>query len=243
MVRPITYNNYDKIVDDVFFLGKNTILKMNVSLSNMSNNKRYFFHREVSYPSKYEEEEKNISIKRSYSYYLSIEKHDHNMNVFLIIRPQDMIYLRRILDAASTWFDNIYAIKDRKLYIYKKQDPLIINLVDNKYLQLDPVVIDYETTGTQMQGIRFTFGNPGIFLDINIETFYGFKYTIDSFNMFQSAQNMINYLGRPDYGYNLYEIKDQEYSDLSDEPDISITKYSNRKIPTNRNNKKSYFSK
>ena len=46
-MRPINYIDYDKLSDDVLYLGSNLFLRMNVSLSNKGDqDQRYHFHKE-----------------------------------------------------------------------------------------------------------------------------------------------------------------------------------------------------
>lgn len=76
-MRPINYIDYDKLSDDVLYLGSNLFLRMNVSLSNKGDqDQRYHFHKEYRYDSKYTSSGKLLSIKRSFSYYLSLDKTD-----------------------------------------------------------------------------------------------------------------------------------------------------------------------
>ena len=68
---------YNKISDDVYIIGKNIILRMNVVLYNTtSNSNKIYFHREVNYFDNKANQEMR-SIKRSFDYHLSIE----NINI------------------------------------------------------------------------------------------------------------------------------------------------------------------
>ena len=80
-------------------------------------------------------------------------------------------------------------------------------MANQKYLQFDPVVIVWENTGEQTPGVRITLGDPSIFADISADKFFALLYTISSFNMYMSAQLLLNYIGRPNYGFNMMEIE------------------------------------
>ena len=73
MNNPISYERYDRISDNVLFLGQSTNLKFTVQLSkkNPEYNNRFHFHREYKYNSQYGD---LYSIKRDFDYFLSIEK-------------------------------------------------------------------------------------------------------------------------------------------------------------------------
>lgn len=205
MIRPIEYIDYDKISDDILYLGSKLYLRMNVSLSSKDGNSRYHFHREYNYQSEYGDDNGFMSIKRSFYYYLSFDKTDEYTNV--MIRPQDMILLQNSLKRVAEWFDNgTFGVMDNKIVITKKRRPIVINgLAGNTYLQFDPIVINYDDG--QIQGIQIILGDPLINAAVNVDNFFGLLYTINTFDMFTSAQNMINYLARPDFGTNMTEMR------------------------------------
>lgn len=243
MIKPVVYLDYDKISDLMMYLGLNTSLNFNVNLSKKGQNgERYHFHKEYIYPSKYSDYGKVISIKRSFSYYLTIDKREPRQSI--MIRIQDLIILRSILSGVSSWFtDDTFGIKNNVLVIHKAKKPMMVNnLAENKYLQFNPIVMTSENTSIQQQGIRITLGDPNIYTDIGIDTFFGFKELIDRMDMFGYAQNMINYLGHPEFGTNSYEFDNNNY--IPDEPqqEKSITKAKSRQIPS-LEKKKSFFDR
>lgn len=210
----LNYYDYDKISDDVFYIGVKTVLRFNVSLSrkNTETMVRYPFHKEYRYPSQYSKDPL-VTIKRSFDYYLTLEKTDSSISI--MIRPNDMILLQSILASVAQWFSDGtfgYSAKSKELKIIKKNKPLVISeLALDKYIQFDPVVIVWEQTGQQNQGVRITLSDPNEYVDISIDRFYGLLYTINTFNMYQSAQNLLNYIQRPEYGYNLTEFDNNEF--------------------------------
>lgn len=237
MVRPIQYEEYDKLSDDVLYLGSNLCLRMNVSLSFKNQDQRHHFHKEYKYDSNHGDLR---SIKRSFSYYLTLEKTDlRNINGGIMIRPQDMIILRSKLDEVSLWFkSDTFGLKDKKELIVKKtkQSIMVNGLANQKYLQFDPIVLVYENTGEQTPGVRITLGDSSIFADISVDKFFALQYTISEFNMYLSAQLLVNYLGRPEYGTNLYTIQDD--ASLAQPQDKMVGAKLNREIPKKN---KSFF--
>lgn len=241
-MKPIQFIQYDKLSDDVLFLGSNLYLRMNVSLSgkNSEKNERYHFHKEYSYNSRYSESGL-LSIKRSFNYYLSFEFLSGPDKVTTIIRTQDMILLReKLQDVYKFFIDDTFATKGTKLVIKRKRQSVVLDgLCDNGYLQFDPVAIIYESTGNQTPGVRITLNNPNAFADIDVDHFFSLLYTINGFDMYTAAQNLINYLGRPSFGMNLYEVEDMMERKKQAE-DFTQGGIDNRSIPK-RN--KSFFDK
>ena len=238
-MRPIEYIDYDKISDDVLYLGSKLFLRMNVSLSDKGDqNVRYHFHREFMYESTYAPNNKFVSIKRSFNYYLSLDRPDIPTGG-IMIRPQDMYLLKSKLEAVSLWFaGNTFGIKDKKLFIRVHQEPIIIDgLASQKYLQFDPVVFVWENTGEQTPGVRIILGDPSIFADISADKFFALLYTISSFNMYMSAQLLLNYIGRPNYGFNMMEIERNTF--LEEKEDGLVNAKENRQIRGKKN--KSFF--
>lgn len=236
-MRPINYIDYDKLSDDVLYLGSNLFLRMNVSLSNKGDqDQRYHFHKEYRYDSKYTSNGKLLSIKRSFNYYLSLDKTDTKMNI--MIRPQDMILFKMNLEQVSKWFsDNTFGTKGREVILRNRKESIVLpGLAQQRYIQFDPVVVVWENTGDQTPGVRVTLGDPSIYADISVDRLFALLYTISNFNMYESAQLLVNYLGRPNFGMNLYEIEDNIY--LREQEGKIENAKNNRTIPSQ---KKSFF--
>lgn len=236
MNKPIDYIEYDKISDDLLFLGNNTILRFYVKLSKRGEDgTRYHFHKEYSYNSNYTNIHRVASIKRSFEYYLSIDKIDSSENN-IMIRVQDILLFRMKLNEIVSWFnDKTFAIKKDRLIVLEKKSVEIPGLAFGKYIKFEPIVIDWEST--QYQGIRITLSDENVFTDISIDKFYGLVYTINEINMYQSAQILLNYLGRPEFGTNLYEFENGGSFETI-EPDTKAV--TGRKIPVKN---KSFFDR
>ena len=214
LIPAIEYFKVDKISDDVYALGPNVILKFNVSLSKISNGKRYHFHKEYEYHSK-GISEPLVTMKRSFDYYLSIEnaQKDNNGNkVFIRIGPQEYLLFKKALEECVSWFiDAKYAKlfardKGKLVLVSPVPETKMRNLPMGKYMEFTPVIIDKGVANADKEpGIRITLGDYEIsYIDINIDRLMGLYYIISSFNMYQSAQLMINYLGRPEFGANRF---------------------------------------
>lgn len=239
-MRPIQFIDYDKLSDDVLYLGSKLYLRMNVSLSNKQDpDMRYHFHKEYSYDSKYSKT-RLMSMKRSFDYYLSFDKTD--LRNIVIIRPQDMIVLQRALAKVVLWFEdkerNAFYVRSKKLIVKKQQPILVEGLAMNGYIEFQPIVILSENDNKQTPGLRLTLGKEDCFADITIDKFYGLLYTINTIHIYEAAQNLLNYLGRPDFGTNLVEM---EFVDVNKKEDTITGAKENRIIPNQK--PKSFFDK
>lgn len=210
MSRLFSYIDYERISDDIYFLGGpgRFILRMNVSLAKKkdknSNDRRHFYN-EYSYDSKYDDKGQVVSIRRSYDYYMTLESLEDRLNG-VMIRPQDMILLRSRLSEVLNWFSNdVFVIRKGKLMVGARPKPVLIEgFADKKSIKFEPIIIDWED-GNQTRGVRISLSDI-IFSDITIDRMYGFVYIINSINMVQSAQSMLAFMGMPEYGTNRYEI-------------------------------------
>ena len=239
-MRPIQFIDYDKLSDDVLYLGSKLYLRMNVSLSSKQDpDMRYHFHKEYSYDSKYSKT-RLMSMKRSFDYYLSFDKTD--LRNIVIIRPQDMIVLQRALAKVVLWFENkeknAFYVRSKKLIVKRQQPILVEGLAMNGYIEFQPIVILSENDNKQTPGLRLTLGKEDCFADITIDKFYGLLYTINTIHMYEAAQNLLNYLGRPDFGTNLVEM---EFVDVNKKEDTITGAKENRTIPNQK--PKSFFDK
>ena len=211
------YTNYDKLSDNIVYLGSKLSLRLNVYLSTKSDNGRSrFFHTEYKYEYKYGGT--LYSMRRCFDYFLSLTKYDEDVSI--MIRVQDMIIMREKLEEVAKWFssNNVYAIKDRKLIIKTKQKPIVVaGLAGAKYLQFDPVVLTWESNEEQSPGLRITLSDPAVFADITVDKFYALLYIFQTINLYEAASLLVNYFGRPELGTNQYELPASVYFDESDE--------------------------
>lgn len=234
-------SNYEKITDDIMVLANRVMLRMNVSLAyyTTDNSKRIGFHREIEYYST-KANMNLINIRRNFDYYLSIE---HIINKdFIRIGVSEMMKLQYGLHEAYKFFtdskySNLYAKSGDDLIVYMRTEPIVVSgLPQDKFLQFEPCVYT-DFRGDPQRGLRMYLSSMESYCDISISKLEGFIYTIDTFNLFQSAQEMLNYIERPEFGTNLFSYT----SDM--EPDID-TNFQGQEGRTIQSNKSlSYFDK
>lgn len=211
----INHNDYDKITDDIYQIGYNCCLRLTVSLSASDRLKnRIPYHTEYSMASKYIDTSNSYTIRRNFSYYLSIEnifKPENETKAFIMFRTEDMYRLLNIITEAIKWytddkFSSLYARKNNKIIITTKIDPLIVdNLLMQKTIKFEPSLIEYDMS-QPVPSCRIYLDSETNYIDIPVDKLIGLKYILDRLDIFGAAQNMINYLGRPEYGTNLKSL-------------------------------------
>lgn len=227
--------DYDKITDDLMYIGYGTILQCSLSLSRRDrNNQRVSFHKEYSYM---KNGERVNSIKRSYSCNLIIN--NYNTKSYVMIGLNDIILMRYRLEQVEKWFQTCFGIKDNKLYITRQQKPIVVDsLAEGKWIEFLPTVITKDD-GTQMQGISMNLYNECV-VDVTIDNFYGMKYVFDSINLIDMANHMIGYLRRPQFGTNFTDLTHMNsFEDPSQENNPILNDYQNN---NNTKKKGGFFS-
>ena len=210
----LDHNSYSKISDFVFYFTSEWHMRFYVELNKYDDKGKHNYHREFGYNTKNGFE---ISIKRDFNYYLAIESAKKDSNGFrpsIRIFQEDMYFLLFKLNNAEQWFidksKDIFAKKGNSIIIPSKQYYEIIKLRYNQSIQIEPTVMTFN--GNDVIGVRFYLNNESLNFGITAERFLGFLYFIRNFNMFQSAQLMINYLGMQ-YGTNYSQFENNIQQD------------------------------
>ena len=239
MGNQIKYSDYNRMSDVIYSVGRQLLLKMNVTLSYISttDKRKVEFHREV-------ENANGIKMNRHFQYFMSIEKlgDDYTSVMF---RPQDMFHVLDKFKEAAEWFkrteERLYIVKKHNLVLLKGvvEPVLIKGLADNRYIVIEPIVYQFDEASPQSPGVRITLGPSNAFVDLDVDMFYGLYYSVQSVSLFQCAQNMVNYLGRPEFGHNLMNLNERPgggYSGVYSAPQRStISGGINRTIGSNKN--------
>lgn len=239
----IRHNQYDKLVDNVYYLGGNVVLNMNVILNTRKKDgNSYNYHNEYMYDSeKYLDHSKLVTLKRSFDYFLSLENaksYDGDPKESIMIRPQDYYNIQYNLEIVRNWFNSqdMYAYKGEKLHLINPPRPVTIaGLAAGKSIVIEPTVIIYENG--EYEGVRLYLNNTANYADITLDRIMGFIYTMNVFNMYGAAQAMLAYHGRPPSGDNVVVFG--QPVDMSNE-EIATSGAVGRKIPKSKK-QKSFF--
>ena len=200
--------DYDAISDRIFWLASNISLNFTVKLGKKDKEgNRLHYHKEIEYASNYLNTNSVISIKRSFDYFFTIESTD-NKSIYIQIRLENMIMLQNVLqEVLNSLFDQSrWSIKNKRLVTIGNFAPSVLpGLPMNKWLSFEPIVYEYNS-GEFNKGVRITLSDYNLYIDIDIDKFMGLVYLINSFNMYQAASTMINYLHWNEYGTNLVQF-------------------------------------
>lgn len=244
----ISHDQYDKLVDDVYFMGKNTMLKFTVSLSSEYKGDREYFHKEYEYDSKYPSQKTLVTLKRHFDYYLSIEsivKID-GVKTFIRIGVSEILLFKGFIKDLLSWFtakeyENLFARRGKNIIMLGRPEPRTLNnLPMGKYLSAEPMVFSSEDD-SQYTGVRIYLSSDISYVDMTVDRLGGLYYTISTFNMYNSAQNMLNYLGRPENGTNLTTF-DDTFRGIDTEEIEGVKAKDGRKPSGIRNKQRSIFT-
>lgn len=208
----IVHENYEKITDNIMWLNSNWILKFTVVLNRYHEKYgRMNYHKEIAYR---KQGNLSININREFDYYLSIESvkrnNSTNMRDGVNIRNTDIYFLCFKLNEVNKWFtsdeDMAFARNENnRIFIPHKPNSIIVNLSGGKYIEFEPRVKELDN-GDQSIGLMVYISNNSLNFFMSVDMFLSFKYFIENFNMYQSAQLMLNYIGRPAYGTGLVDV-------------------------------------
>lgn len=209
----LVHNDYDRIVDKVMWLGAGATLNFNIDLyytrktiSGQRNKEN--FHREVIYKV---DNQYKVKILRDFTYYFTIELNNKNIKDKAIIGVNNIYFIIFNLKNIIKWFigengiNNTFAKRsDGTLFVCSKIDPIRINLAFDSYIEFKPAVDfinGYESIGAQ---VFLNNNNSNFFM--SSDTIFSLYHMLSTSNMYMMAQNMLNYIGRPEYGTNSYNI-------------------------------------
>mgnify|MGYP003470099290 CR=1 FL=1 len=209
----IAYQDYEKISDICMWLSKEYVLKFNVELNKHTNNNKENFHKEIGYSMN---GDFRVNINRSFNYYLSIEsvkRSSEGLKLQLRIGVEHIYFLKFKLHEVIKYFTSeeyksLFVKKDNKIIMTSKVPSVIVNIAFNNYIEFEPVVATFDENN-QSIGIRLFLGSDGVSFFMDVNTLLSFSYFIDTFNMYQSAQLMLNYLGRPENGTNYFGMNNK----------------------------------
>lgn len=188
------FEDYERLTDLLMWFTKEVSLKFNVSFAYKDkDNNRVHYHKEYKYDSKYLNKDKVISIKRSLSYFLSIDVYGKENSV--MINQRDMVMLKLKLKRIAKWFTEVfhYDEESNTLVIAGDYEPILMYIGTYQSIQFEPVVLQDNTKNEFKEGVRITL-NGDYYFDISVDTFFEFYYIIDTMNMYQCAIIIANYL-------------------------------------------------
>lgn len=214
---------YNRLVDDLMFLGNNAILRMNALLySNAkgANNRRDYYYRETQYV------DKNgllvRKVNRFIDSFLTIENlklvgHDKE---YIVIRGRDLelmrIFLLPKLESIVQNFGDVFQVRGGHLYVNEKIKPIEVEVGSReKILWFKPGAHKLYNDEV-VPAMELYLNSPTNMSVMSFPCVYGLMYIIRTFQIHTYASSMLAFLGHPPMGLNLYDMSlNQEVNSLS----------------------------
>lgn len=195
----LTRDSYERITDDIIYLGQNIILRFCVSLANYDKNgERSSYHKEFAYTFN-----NNLActIRRNFNAYLSfdnISQQNSEKKESVRIGIEDMYLFIEGLKNVIGWYysNDIYYNDNGNLILNNKPQPIRIVNSKQKYIEFQAIVIE-NNLGQQDRGCRIFLNSDSNYTNITIDRLMALWYIISNFNIYQSAQLMLNYFQKP----------------------------------------------
>ena len=218
MVSPVSFLEYGRITDVLFFFDKYYTFNFTVNMVRKSKDDRVFYnHAEYMY---YNEKmnQNMISVKRNIDCAFTISN-SQDKNAYLAIRPRDIYMIRYAFkDMILPWFmgeKRIYKFDNNNMLVIRgKYTPVEIPLSEYVYLKFIPIVYEF-LDGNYKEGIRMYINDDNNYVDYPLNTFLEFYYYIFNVDMYSAAQNMIQYIKTKPYGTNLKDMNAKPEEDKS----------------------------
>lgn len=178
------------------------------------------------------EPESNLTIS-------SIKKDDDGMKSSVFIRNIDLYRLKLLFIQAGNWFGNNHVIYTNKgISLNNPPPPVEAIFFGNKIISLTPIIAKSKIDSKENLGVRITINNT-VFDDLCLEEFMMVLDFISTLNLSTYALMLMTYMGRPDYGYNMYAHEKDITQEIEHQNGDSIQKGGIRTIEK----KRSFFDK
>lgn len=211
----LTHDNYDKISDRVMWLGNGASLFFTVEL--FYNRKDFYtgskirenYHKEVLYKNN-DYDSYRVKIIREFNYYFSIELNKKDYKESIRIAANNIYFVIFNLNKVIKWFtgedgvNKVFNTKNGKLFIPTHPESIKVNLSFDQYIEFEPAVCNIN--GYDTIGVNVFLNNDAFYFFMSSSDTFSLLQMLNTCNMYMMAQNMINYLGRPEFGTNAFDM-------------------------------------
>lgn len=203
-----------KISNTLLWIDHKTILKVAVSLFNRGKkkNEEKAIHREVKF-TKTTTGKTAININLAANAVVTIEHRDFNVNM-------KNIHMYHLSEAIKTWYDILtnhydewFGKIDGSFMILKTSNPVEIECLYGDKIWITPCLIEKtssnqerEQGGIYQGGIQIIVNRPEWFIPLTMEQMLELKITLDQINLPMMELELLNYIGRPELGYNMFDM-------------------------------------
>lgn len=203
--------NYNKIESLICYVGGKAVLKMNVILSD-AKAERYrdlSFHMETDFYSK-PADRRLVNIRLEYRYFLTLETIGkyNTRREYLVINDSDIIQFREALRGihAEITASDLYAEREGKLTMVRDSPSFGVRLsFKNKVVFHASTITDSEDFNHP--GALMYINSKDLVIPLSVRDIEGLLYHFETINLFQMAQELVNYFGRPEDGTNRFMVK------------------------------------
>lgn len=215
----IVHNDYDRISDRIMWLSNDFILKFTVDLNrkNTFNGRTTIinFHKEFGYNT--DDGRFAVKINREFNYYLSIESSRRGIDGLkcnVRIGINDIYFVKMKMGILIHWFTgadmkDLFVKQNGRIVLHKRVEPIKIMIQrDLCSLEFEPAV-QYINDAEQWIGVNCYLNGSQEPFFMNVNTALAFANVISTFDLYQSAIGLLNYVGRPAYGTNMVDMNQQ----------------------------------
>lgn len=203
--------NYNKIDSLICYVGGKAVLKMNVILSD-TKAERYrdlSYHMETDFYSD-KADRRLVNIKLNYRYFLTLEtigKYNAERE-YIVINDSDMFQFREALRGIHTEItaSDLYAEREGKLTMVRDSPSFGVRLPFKKKVVFHASTIT-DSEDFNHPGALMYINSKDLVISLSVRDIEGLLYHFETINLFQLAQEMVNYFGRPTDGTNRFMVK------------------------------------
>lgn len=203
--------NYNKIESLICYVGGKAVLKMNVILSD-TKAERYrdlSYHMETDFYSS-SADRRMVNIKLNIRYFLSLETigKGNIEREYLIINDSDIFQLREALRGVykEITSPDLYAEREGKLTMVRDSPSFGVKLPFKKKVAFHASMIT-DSEDFKHPGVLMYINSKDLAISLSVRDVEGLLYQFETINLFQTAQELVNYFGRPEDGTNRFKVQ------------------------------------
>ena len=236
------YLLYSRLQDTLMTLGTNAVVKVIANLYyEKKNNTRDYYKNEVQYISKSGKLARKVMRRIDGALMIENMRPVGSKKEVIIIRAGDIELMRVILlpwfERVIHEFNDIYALRDGKLYIEKEVNAIEIVLGQSK-IWFKPGILSNSITQEVAPCMDLYLNDPENISKIPYDSIYSFMHIIRLLQLHQYIATMLASHEQSIMGLNMYDITQSQALNLIDEYKYEEPEYIKKK---REENKKGFF--
>ena len=151
-----------------------------------------------------------VNIKLNYRYFLTLEtigKYNAERE-YIVINDSDMFQFREALRGLHTEItaSDLYAEREGKLTMVRDSPSFGVRLPFKKKVVFHASTIT-DSEDFNHPGALMYVNSKDLVISLSVRDIEGLLYHFETINLFQMAQELVNYFGRPEDGTNRFMVK------------------------------------